>query len=209
MDRIFDKTDKGRAEIAARTHKLPTRLRSLLLLIDGKHSAGEVIKQVGVLGLNEQSIIELLDGDFIECVTDTVFAKASGTNPGYGGTSATIDASAAQPAQFSTVNIPASGEAHYQAIYNCYTQNIGKMLGLRGFALQLKVERAKTLEQLRALRPLYLEAIYIAKGAETARQLRDQLDQLLYWGSSRKNRGNRHRIDATLQPVPTSTAVVS
>ncbi len=65
MTRILDKTDKGREEITTRQYRLAHRLRTLLVLIDGKHTEDEILKQVIGLGLNEQSIAELLDNGFI------------------------------------------------------------------------------------------------------------------------------------------------
>lgn len=69
MDTIFDKTDKGREEITTRKHKLPTRMRSLLLLLDGKHAAQEVLQKVAGLGLTSQHIVELLENGFIRCAS--------------------------------------------------------------------------------------------------------------------------------------------
>lgn len=62
---VFEKTDKGREEIATRKHRLPPRLRSLLVMIDGKHTSEELLKQIAPLGLDENSIVELLGNQFI------------------------------------------------------------------------------------------------------------------------------------------------
>ena len=47
---IFDKTDKGREEIITRQYRLASRLRPLLVLIDGKKTTPELLQQVGGLG---------------------------------------------------------------------------------------------------------------------------------------------------------------
>jgi hypothetical protein len=52
-------------------------------------------------------------------------------------------------------------------------------MGLRGFTLQLKVEKASSVDDLRELRDPYLEAVHKAKGRDIAMQLGHQLDQLL------------------------------
>ncbi len=62
---IYDKTDKGRQEIATRQFQLQNRLRTLLVMVDGKQSAAELLRKVQALGLDENSIQELIDGDFI------------------------------------------------------------------------------------------------------------------------------------------------
>lgn len=67
---IFDKSDKGREEIATRKYRLASRLRTLLVLTDGKQSAGDLLQKVSGLGLNEQSIDELLEHGFIHAATE-------------------------------------------------------------------------------------------------------------------------------------------
>lgn len=66
---IYDKTDKGREEIATRKWHLPSRMRSLLVLIDGKKTDADIVQKIGGLGLNSQSLQELLDDGFIQRVS--------------------------------------------------------------------------------------------------------------------------------------------
>lgn len=65
------------------------------------------------------------------------------------------------------------------AVYDFYTKTIKSNIGLRGFTLQLKVEKAATLDDLRQLRNPYVEAVHKAKGRDKAALLAQQLDQLL------------------------------
>jgi hypothetical protein len=65
------------------------------------------------------------------------------------------------------------------AVYDFYTKTIKSTIGLRGFTLQLKVEKAATLDELRQLRDPYVEAVQKAKGRDKAALLAEQLDQLL------------------------------
>ena len=65
---IYDKTDKGREEIATRKWHLPSRMRSLLVLIDGKKTDADIVQKIGGLGLNLQSLQELQDDGFIQRV---------------------------------------------------------------------------------------------------------------------------------------------
>lgn len=97
---------------------------------------------------------------------------------------ATAEAVPAQPATPASAGILAEGETQYQAIYHFYSETIKSTIGLRGYGLQLKVERAGSIDDFRALRTPYLEAVFKAKGAEMARSLRDRLDQLLYLGET-------------------------
>ena len=41
--RIYEKTEKGREEIATRLHHLPVRLRSVLVMIDGRRPVSELM----------------------------------------------------------------------------------------------------------------------------------------------------------------------
>lgn len=67
---IFDKSEKGREEIVTRKYRLASRLRTLLVLTDGKQSAGELLQKVSGLGLTAQSIDELLEHGFIHATTE-------------------------------------------------------------------------------------------------------------------------------------------
>jgi hypothetical protein len=177
--RIFDKTDKGREEIATRKYHLSSRLRPLLVMIDGKQPAGELLKKVAGLGLTADSINELLDNEFIRVVEDAAAVQAPpAAQPAAAGGN---DAEDALPVDI------LDGTNQFQAIYRFYTETIKSTIGLRGYALQLKVEKAASIDDFRALRDPYLEAVLKAKGKEMARSLRGRLDQLLYIGETAPN----------------------
>lgn len=67
---VFEKTDKGREEITTRKYQLASRLRSLLVMVDGKQTTSELLTKVAQLGLDEQSIAELLEKEFIRVRAD-------------------------------------------------------------------------------------------------------------------------------------------
>ena len=67
----YDKTDKGRDEIATRRFQLPTRLRSLLVLVDGKQTDDELIQKMAALGLNELSLSKLEIEGYIKKINST------------------------------------------------------------------------------------------------------------------------------------------
>jgi hypothetical protein len=95
---------------------------------------------------------------------------------------ATAATASTQPVPASGQNILRDGETQFQALYNFFNETIRNVIGLRGFTMQLKVERASTIADFRALRQSYLEAVRKTKGAEMERSLRDRLDQLLSVG---------------------------
>ncbi|MBR7798568.1 hypothetical protein [Undibacterium fentianense] len=66
---IYDKTDKGREEIATRQWHLASRMRSLLVLIDGKKTDADIVQKISGLGLDWQSLQHLQDDGFIQRVS--------------------------------------------------------------------------------------------------------------------------------------------
>ena len=221
---IFDKTDKGRDEIATRENRLPPRLRTLLLLVDGKRDAVELMGKVAGLGLDEKSLVELLEGGFIQVSTGqeriVPVAKTASlppTPPAAVSTAAAAKTEAAdhvsmpelaqaqigespsavvQPVSAPTATADSSaeattskpvaglreGETQFQALYNFFNETIRSAIGLRGYAIQLKVERCNTISDFKAFRQTYLDAVLKAKGSEMERSLRERLDTLLQLG---------------------------
>lgn len=171
----FDKTDKGREEIATRKYHLASRLRTLLLLIDGKHTTEDILDKVSGLGLTAESIAELRNGGFIYQL-QTVVIDVPPQSP-----QAPSDSAATQAVSHAGHTMP-NGDSQFEAIYHFYTETIKSTIGLRGYALQLKVERAGSIDEFRALRQPYLEAVLKAKGTEIAKGMKLRLDEVLYVG---------------------------
>lgn len=164
---IYDKTAKGREEIATRKHQLAPRLRTLLVLIDGRKTEEELLRNVAGLGLTASALSELLAGEFIVLSTSYVsLAEAPAAAP-----------PAPEPEQ---VKQPVAAQVQqFQSLYNFFNKTIKSTIGLRGFTLQLKVEKASSVDDFRELRMPYLEAVQKAKGNDTAAALALQLDRLL------------------------------
>jgi hypothetical protein len=201
MDKhIYDKTDKGREEIATRKYHIPAKLRSLLVMIDGNRSLEVLMKNFGPLGLTAENVSDLLKDEYIfladagiEPVTEQEQAKTHGPSArarmaARRETSARShddivhaaagDQSAAGPATVAGAPGMSDAERHV-AVHEFYTQTIKSTLGLRGMMLQLKVEKCAGLDDFRELRDVYLEAVLKAKGREMALSLSGRLDQLL------------------------------
>jgi hypothetical protein len=205
---VFDKTGKGREEIATRGHHLAPRLRTLLLLVDGKRDTDELMAKVGGLGLDQKALVDLLEAGFIE-VGGTAASMAHPVDaPAPEAVSEAVqealqDATAvAVPLEMpiakafkeppippfpdagtaSEQGILREGETQFQALYNFFTETIRSAIGLRGYGMQLKIERASSIADFKALRQPYLEAVLKAKGPELEHSLRNRLDQLLNLG---------------------------
>ena len=193
---VYDKTDKGRDEIATRQFRLPARMRTLLVLADGRRPLEALLSNVAGLGLGQPHVDELLAGGFISLVPGTAPAPvlpAAEPNPASARARAVARqvARAAAPAPAPILlavdaavevapPVPATDTVEQvRLLYAFYNRSIKAALGLKGVMMQLKVEKAIGIEGLRALRTPFLEAVIKAKGGAVAATLRDELDQLL------------------------------
>jgi hypothetical protein len=152
----YNKTDKGREEIAARTYGLQSRMRTLLVMIDGRHPMEELLPKVMGLGLDASAVAELLAQGFIE------------------------EGEAPPPPQAAPV-VPTEQElaAQYQQARDFYARTIEPTLGLRGQVLQTKLEAAQTLEDLKAMRITFFEMVNRIRGRPVALALKKELDAIL------------------------------
>ena len=73
MDRkvIYRKTAKGQEEMATRAHHLPSRERSILVLVDGKRTGEELIDKSRHFGDGEGYLDRLIATGFVEAITET------------------------------------------------------------------------------------------------------------------------------------------
>lgn len=181
---IYDKTEKGFEEIQTRKHHLASRLRSLLVLVDGKTSDDGLLKKVAGLGLTAESLSELLQHGFIAASSMKSTAQHDVQQPTAPQAAAPQQAAAVPQQDTAAPTAPqtavlAEGETQYQALYNFYTSTVKANLGLRGVTMQLKVERCSSIDDFKVLRQTYIEAITKSKGQDMANSLAAQLDQLL------------------------------
>ena len=191
---LFDKTTRGRAEIAIRGNNLSPRLRTLLLLVDGKTDSDKLLTKVAGLGLSASHLEILLEAGLIEAHVTVIapLTVAPTTKPAIN--TDTFNESVASPPSAAPVfGIPQTqtilpiGKSQFECVYRFYNETIKNMIGLRGYSLQLRVERASSIDDFKEIRQLYLEAIFKSKGKEITRSLRDRLDQLLYLGEPGPN----------------------
>lgn len=166
VDPIYHKTEAGQEEIKTRARKLEHKMRALLLIVNGERRQSDLLAQVGGMGVGQDSFDTLLSLGLIERGTD-VAADAFAPNQAL-----------APPPAIRAVMPVAGGDA-YQQLYHFYTDVIGHHLGLRGYVLQVKVEKAATIAELAALRDMLGVALQKSKGDLTARAIIEQLDVLL------------------------------
>ena len=156
---IFDKTDKGRDEIITRKYRLASRLRTLLVMVDGKITQDELLSKVAGLGLNQLNLDELVRDGFIQ--EQTIRLKNSAEEP-----------QLSPNTQINTVEL-------FQVLADFYTKAIKDNLGLRGHTLQVRVDHATTLQEFYDMRAIFLDAINKTQGDQRTHILREQLDEIL------------------------------
>ncbi len=186
---LFDKTDKGRDEINTRRFHLAPRLRTLLLLVDGKNTVDQLLQKVAGIGLDESALTDLLDQQFIREAdihnTDMQAMLNAITDAPSDATSNPISNSTAEQLSYKTREATASvpitihSDIELQTLHQFFSATIKSTLGIRGFALQIKVDRATSVADFQALREAYLAAILKASGPEMKRILADRLDLIL------------------------------
>ncbi|MBI3713651.1 MAG: hypothetical protein HY253_11925, partial [Burkholderiales bacterium] len=195
---IYDKTDKGREEIATRKWQLPSRMRSLLVLIDGKKSDAEIVQKIGGLGLNLQSLQELQDKEFIQRVSVEAIPAPDDLDLTQETANVTLDSNTLgsidaleesqtifepSPDQDDAWNVDLDRllddeeeeekESRVDMMKRYLGENIKENLGIKGFFLQRKLQKMRSLDELHVFRQAYVSAILHSKGKDKAIALRD------------------------------------
>ncbi|MGH8079311.1 MAG: hypothetical protein ACREP7_01970 [Lysobacter sp.] len=141
------KTNEGRDEIQHRTRKLPTVLRSILLIVDGDRSARHLRDLIGSLHGPSDALEQLETMGLIASS-----AAVAATQIAHAPTPVAAFAATPAPAINGT---PLSGDPaqRYKALYTLMTETVREHLGLRGYFLQLKIERCGNSDELAELLP--------------------------------------------------------
>jgi len=180
-DPVFHKTEQGQDEIRTRARKLDHRTRALLLIVNGERRRSELLAQTSGMGVGPEAIEALLEAGLIHAGAAAPPDIAAPAAPAAARRAAPEAAGSVFPA-YAARGVGGNddaGPATYQQLYHFYTDVIGHHLGLRGYMLQVKVEKAAGTAELAALRgPLYA-ALHKAKGEITAAAIIDQLDRMV------------------------------
>ncbi|MBT9489304.1 MAG: hypothetical protein IV093_17505 [Rubrivivax sp.] len=151
MASIFRKTAKGLAEIETRAHRLPPRLRSALIVVDGKRDEEALFKLV--LQDPALTLQTLLEAGFIEVCATTAPAPTPRPVPVVAPASATL----APPA-------PSGFDQTRRDAVRALTDLIGPM----GEALAIKMEKTRSLDELRPLLTVAMQVIANTRGRQAA-----------------------------------------
>lgn len=148
MVTIYRKTPKGQTEIETRAHHLPPRLRTPLIMVDGKRSADDLRKLIALQP--DECLLTLLEQGFIEAIE----VAAPKSAPAHA-----APAPAAAPAALT----PEIDALRRQAV-----RELNDLLGPVAEAVAIKLEGAKTLDQLRHSLGIARDIVANSRGASAA-----------------------------------------
>ncbi|MDR6671453.1 hypothetical protein [Xanthomonas sp. 1678] len=181
----YAKTEAGRQEIADRARRLPAQLRSILLVVDGQKDDSTLQQIVAGVHAPDDALAQLQQMGLIRRGGDASLPASplSSPSPSPSASSAPLAASAATvtdalQALADRADAPVSREAaqRYSRLYDAMSEAVRQYLGLKGYFMQLKIERCSDAAALEALLPDLATAIGKAKSpALAARWLQDTL----------------------------------
>jgi hypothetical protein len=171
---VYVKTAAGNSEIQARQLRLHPRTRSLLVLIDGKHNAAELLSTLAPLGISESTFAELAQHGLI--------AASHGTEVAASAPETLLADNSDVPTEIGATaqgDAPTGAHQQMRALYAFFNDHIREALGLRGFLMQLQVEKAESIADYHAIREQFLAAVRKSKGEMAAAGLQAKLDRLM------------------------------
>lgn len=157
MALLYAKTAAGRQEIEDRGRRLPAGLRSILLMVDGQRDDNELRGLLDGLRAPPDALQQLAALALIEVV---------------GGSADPV------PAPGLTTGRE-QDPAVYQQLYDAMSEAVRRHLGLKGYFMQLKIERCKDALSLERLCPELLEAVGKARSPALAQRWWQETQALL------------------------------
>ncbi|TKR33947.1 hypothetical protein FCE95_06665 [Luteimonas gilva] len=141
-DEVYAKTDAGREEIETRARKLPPALRSTLLLVDGRRNIAQLLGLASGLHAPPDALAQLAEQGLIAPLAQIAEAAAAWSD----------------------------AADRYRVLSGLMSEAVRQHLGLRGYFMQLKIERCNDTDELSALLPELTAAIAKSKGVPSAQQ---------------------------------------
>lgn len=161
---VFEKTQAGVEEVRVRARKLPPRLRTMLIMVDGVMPTPQLLEAAATLGV---------PGDFLESLQSQGLIQRRSAQQAAEQSLLPTPAAAAEadPAQAET--------RRFLAAQKFMNDSAVDALGLMSFWFTLKLEKCFTVTDLRNLLPDYAKAIAKKSGETAAQVLVQRARQLL------------------------------
>lgn len=162
---VFVKTDQGRDALTSRPAGLGPRLRSLLIMVDGKRSVGELDKLLGSEGAAAPLLEQLVTEGWIE-------GGAPVAAPPVATPVAAPAAVAEGPA---TLPPPTADALPFPEARRLVVRFINDQLGPMGEPLAIRVEGCKSASELLAMLPRIRDGLRNFKNAATVAQFDQEI----------------------------------
>jgi len=143
-DSLYCKTEKGLAVLRQQKRTLSLHMRQVLVLVDGRHTARELIQQFSHIQFG-QALYDLIMDGYVKLMQDT--AKSDGEPIGVSGGNLIVQAispSPAQPSAIQQTNLP------YAEIQQIMLESSTRFLGVMAANMQDKIKAANKPQQLKA-----------------------------------------------------------
>jgi hypothetical protein len=158
LDDIYSKTERGLDELRTRQMNLPVQLRSVLIMIDGQHTVAQTLARAQALSVGPDVFSQLEKLALIE----KRFGARSNAESG--------DAPAARSQD---------DVQRFLELQKAMNAAISQHLGIRGYGLMLRLQRAGNLRDLHDLLPDLAQALVKRIGINAATPIVDGIEQML------------------------------
>lgn len=155
---LYYKTDAGKQEIQDRGRKLPASLRSLLLMVDGQRDQAQLRELMTGLRVPDDALEQLLVMGLVKR-SEPAAPPTAQASPAAPTLAALAAAAGPLPGE---VQLPADF-GRYRRLYEIVTDTVRRHMGLKGYFLQLKIEKCADVDALLALLPEIATALTKAK----------------------------------------------
>jgi hypothetical protein len=160
---VLTKTELGRRTIRERTVELPRPARTILLLVDGRSTVEKLRKFISATHAAERTLEDLEAKGLITRVA-----------PPFTRSIPMVESDDPRP----RVGMAASSLERFNALYELMCEVSATFLGLRGYFVQLKIERCENASQLFALKQDLVESIANRHGPEVAKEINRRIKEL-------------------------------
>jgi hypothetical protein len=155
---IYAKTDEGVRELKERKLNLPITLRSVLIMVDGNRTVGEVLERAQALRVDASTLAALERAGLIA----KRFSAPSGVE----------HAQAPGPRSADEVE-------RFIAAQTRLSDLINEHLGFRGYLMMMRLQRAENLRDLHDFLPDFAQALVKRIGMEAATPIVSELERLI------------------------------
>lgn len=158
MATIYRKTEKGQTEMATRQHGLSPKLRSALILVDGRRAEDELLRLIP--GPGHELLKSLLDEGFIEALATTATGKV-----------VTASSAARAAAEGDTHGAETGKEPAGPTLSSLGVQAarfLTEQLGPMADTVTLRIEKSRAWQELKPLLTVGMRMLRDHRGAGTA-----------------------------------------